>query len=57
MKEKKLHCEGCGEFISYEDYYSVSNCDDTGKGVALCKPCADIWEKRLEEEKPKIKNK
>jgi len=37
---KMSHCEDCGKFVG-DDYWSLEDCNKTGKGVCLCKSCYD----------------
>ncbi len=44
--QKVNPCEICGK-SSGVDYYSLSDCNETGKGLVTCRKCAEKYEKQL----------
>jgi hypothetical protein len=40
------HCEDCDKAIRGGAYFSAPDCNDTGHGVVLCKPCLRKHEER-----------
>ena len=49
----QVACELCTIDLPPEDYFSLSDCNDTGTGVVLCEQCSET----LEPMEPQLRQK